>query len=49
MPAEVLMRRMDVSEWALALGGALAWCVLFALVSRWIYRRGLLQYSGIGI
>jgi len=49
VPAEVLMRRMDASEWALALVGALAWCVLFAGISRWIYRRGLLQYSGIGI
>ncbi len=31
-----------------SLGAALAWCSIFAVVNRWLWRRGLRHYSGMG-
>ena len=48
-PARVLLGQVSPGEWAAGLGVALAWCVLFAGVSRIVWHRGQLQYSGVGI
>ena len=49
VPATTLLGRMDVTEWARSLAVALAWCGALALLGRSIFRRGYLQYSGVGI
>ena len=48
-PTETLLGRMSFGDWAAGLGGAAVWCVVFGLIGRAVFRRGLLQYSGIGI
>lgn len=48
-PVRALLGKSTPGEWALGLGIALAWCVVFALILRWVWRRGELQYTGVGI
>lgn len=48
-PARVLLGEIGVSEWALGMGVASAWCLIFAAVGSVIWRRGLFQYSGVGM
>jgi len=48
-PARVLLGGMGVGEWALGMGVALAWCLVFAAVGNFVWRRGLHQYSGVGM
>lgn len=48
-PIETMLGRRDVAAWATGLGIALAWCGLFALLGRVVFRRGRLAYSGVGI
>jgi ABC-2 type transport system permease protein len=49
VPVMTLLGRMDPAEWARNLAVALAWCGALALLGRSIFRRGYLQYSGVGI
>jgi ABC-2 type transport system permease protein len=48
-PIETILGRRDVVAWATDLGVALAWCGVFALLGRLVFRRGRLSYSGVGI
>jgi ABC-2 type transport system permease protein len=48
-PARVLLGEIGFSEWALGMGVALAWCLVFAAVGNRVWRRGLFQYSGVGM
>lgn len=49
VPARVFLGEVGPGEWALDLGMALTWCALSLLVARAIWRRGCLEYSGVGI
>ncbi|MSO21325.1 MAG: hypothetical protein EXQ56_12885 [Acidobacteria bacterium] len=49
LPVRVLLGRASMSEWATGLAIAAGWCLLFAFVFRLIWRRGNLQYTGVGI
>jgi len=48
-PARTLMGSVGVAEWAVGLLVCLAWCGIAAGLGRWIWRRGDLQYTGVGI
>lgn len=48
-PIETILGRRDVVAWATGLLVALAWCAVFALLGRLVFRRGRLSYSGVGI
>jgi ABC-2 type transport system permease protein len=48
-PVETLLGRVSPREWAAGMAVCLAWCAGFALVGRWVWRRGTLQYTGVGI
>jgi ABC-2 type transport system permease protein len=48
-PAMTLMGKVSSREWLVGLGITALWCGAAALVGRWIWRRGDLQYSGVGI
>lgn len=49
VPVEALMGRLAFGEWAAAMLMGLAWVGLLAALDAVIWRRGNLQYSGIGI
>jgi ABC-2 type transport system permease protein len=49
LPVETLLGRVDPLAWLGNLGVAFAWCGAFAWIGRSVFRRGYLQYSGIGI
>ena len=49
VPVEALMGRLPASQWALAMCVGLTWALVLAVVDAAIWRRGNLQYSGIGI
>jgi ABC-2 type transport system permease protein len=48
-PATTLLGQVSPAEWARGLGISVAWCVAVGLVGRVIWRRGTLQYTGVGI
>ena len=48
-PARVLLGEIGLVEWALGMALGLGWCAVFAVIGHWIWRRGLHQYSGVGI
>jgi len=49
LPVEALMGRVSVTEWAQGMALGVTWLILLAVVARSVWRRGSLQYSGIGI
>ena len=48
-PVEVLLGRVTPAQYAAGLAVALGWCVAGAAVSAVVWRRGTLQYTGVGI
>jgi viologen exporter family transport system permease protein len=48
-PARTLMGRVSFADWAIGLLVAAAWCLVAAALGRWIWRRGELEYTGVGI
>jgi ABC-2 type transport system permease protein len=48
-PTRALLGKLSIAEWGMGLGIAACWCVLLAMISRWVWRRGELQYTGVGI
>ncbi len=49
LPAETFLGRTDVVGWAQGMAVGLVWLVILGAIGRMIWRRGCLQYSGIGI
>ena len=49
LPVATLNGRIDAWQWLLSMGVTLAWCGVFALVSRAVWRRGLRTYTGVGM
>ena len=48
-PARVFLNQVAPGEWAQGVILALMWCVVFAILSGMIWRRGRLKYTGVGI
>jgi len=48
-PVETLMGDVTPNAWLAGSAIAIAWCGVFALLSRAVWRRGMLHYSGVGI
>jgi len=48
-PVETLLGRVRPAEWAAGMAIGLGWCGIMAMVGRAIWRRGTLQYTGVGI
>jgi ABC-2 type transport system permease protein len=49
VPARVLMGDVNTADWLAGLAIAAAWCFVMAGVGRLVWRRGDLQYTGVGI
>lgn len=49
VPAQVCMGRMGVGAWATSMVLGLVWCAVIAALDRAVWRRGTLQYTGVGI
>lgn len=48
-PVDAFLGRVGWGEWAQGIGVGLAWCFLIGIAGRIVWRRGDLQYSGVGI
>ncbi len=48
-PVQTLLGQRTVAEWGRGLGIAVGWCVVLGLLGRWVWHRGYLRYSGVGI
>jgi ABC-2 type transport system permease protein len=48
-PVDVLLGRVGPAEYALGIAVALVWCAVFATISAAVWRRGTLQYTGVGM
>ncbi len=49
VPVRTLMGRVTVTEWATGLVIATLWCGVAAALGRLVWRRGDLQYTGVGL
>ncbi len=49
LPTRTFLGQVSPLEWLTGLGVALAWCAVFALIARSVWRRGDLRYTGVGI
>jgi ABC-2 type transport system permease protein len=49
VPVTTLLGRVEPAAWLGNLAVALVWCGAFALLGRAVFRRGYLQYTGIGM
>jgi ABC-2 type transport system permease protein len=49
VPVRVLMGDVGLAEWGAGLAIAAGWCGVAAALGRWVWRRGDLQYTGVGI
>ena len=49
LPVEALLGRISFESWLFGMAVGLAWLAVLSLVGRYVWRRGNLQYSGIGI
>lgn len=48
-PVNVLFGRVAPAEWAIGMLVAVGWCAVMSLAGRLVFRRGDLQYTGVGI
>ena len=48
-PVDALLGRVSPAEYAVGMAIALAWCGIFAGISAAVWRRGTLQYTGVGM
>lgn len=48
-PVDALFGRVPASEWALGMAATLGWSAALILAGRVLWRRGALQYTGVGI
>jgi len=48
-PVETLLGRVSPAEWAAGMAIAMGWCGVMAMIGRAVWRRGTLQYTGVGI
>jgi ABC-2 type transport system permease protein len=48
-PVDALLGRLTPGEYAAGLGIALGWCAAGAVLTALVWRRGTLQYTGVGI
>ncbi|MEM7164462.1 MAG: ABC-2 family transporter protein [Planctomycetota bacterium] len=49
LPVSTFLGKIEFSEWLQALGLGAAWGILFALIGRFVWSRGDLRYTGVGI
>jgi ABC-2 type transport system permease protein len=48
-PVETLLGRISPAEWGVGMAVGIGWCGVMAIVGRAVWRRGTLQYTGVGI
>ena len=49
VPVDVLLGRVSPAEYVVGIAVAIAWCGIFAGISAAVWRRGTLQYTGVGM
>jgi ABC-2 type transport system permease protein len=47
-PVKTMMGQVSPGEWAIGLSGAFAWSMVFLSVGGLVWKRGTIQYSGVG-
>ncbi|HKS17315.1 MAG TPA: ABC-2 family transporter protein [Planctomycetota bacterium] len=48
-PVEALLGRLSFAEWGVGMAVGLGWCGVMSMIGRAVWRRGTLQYTGVGI
>ena len=48
-PVFTLMGKISPLEWAFGVLITIFWVVLFGVLTKWIWRKGELKYTGVGI
>lgn len=48
-PTMTFLGRLDLADWASGMAVALAWCAALGLAARVVWKRGCLEYTGVGI
>lgn len=48
-PVEAFLGRVPPRDWAAGMVLSAAWCGVFTLIGRAVWRRGMLEYTGVGI
>jgi len=48
-PLDALFGRLSPADWARGMGLALGWCGGVAILGKILWRRGMIQYTGVGI
>ncbi|NJN14572.1 MAG: ATP-binding cassette domain-containing protein [Planctomycetes bacterium] len=48
-PVRVMLGQIGPWEWMAGMAAGSLWCIAFWLLSRWLWWRGQLQYTGVGI
>jgi len=48
-PVAALLGRLSTGQWALGMAVSLAWCGMFWLLAKGVWRRGEVGYTGVGI
>lgn len=48
-PVDALLGRLTPAQWAVGALESLGWCLAFAVIGRVVWKRGDLQYTGVGI
>lgn len=48
-PTRTLLGQLGPVAWLTGLAGALVWCAVFSVLARGVWKRGDLQYTGVGI
>ena len=49
VPVQAFMGRLTWEEWSFHMITATVWCIVLVMVTRWLWHRGTLQYTGVGI
>jgi ABC-2 type transport system permease protein len=48
-PVDCMMGLISPARWVTGMGIAAAWIAVFAAIAGWVWRRGVRQYSGVGL
>lgn len=48
-PVKTIMGQVSPGEWAIGIAGTLAWSLVFFAIGGYVWKRGTMQYSGVGV
>ena len=48
-PVEAMLGRLSFADWGVGMAVGAAWCVVLGILGKSVWKRGTLQYTGVGI